>query len=274
VDPQTRHRVLVALGVVEPLLGAAAMVDLLARRTDPWDPAAPMVRKFNPGQPRVPGGEHGGEWTISGALKGFAEKLARAVKGRDALDAPPADFRHGSKRGIDLTPSELKALEDYANDAQRINDQIRRNKMTARTKTTVRQMDRVMARSKLPDDVEVWRGATSGRAIFGDRMDGDLTGFEWDEVTPLSTAADRRVAEEYAGMFDTPEPVLLMRILAPEGTGAVTMSGWGSGSALDEQSEIVLERGLSPRVVTDHGVIDHPRIPAGVRLVDVMLRRG
>jgi len=40
------------------------------------------VRKFNPGQPRVPGGEHGGEWSTTGAIKD-ALKLAGRIDLRE-----------------------------------------------------------------------------------------------------------------------------------------------------------------------------------------------
>ena len=76
-----------------PLLGAQAMTDLLARRADPRDPAAPMVRKFNPGQPRVPGGEHGGEWSATGAIKD-------ALKLAGKIDLDPDENLLGSDKVI------------------------------------------------------------------------------------------------------------------------------------------------------------------------------
>ena len=48
------------------LTGAEAAVRLMARRHDPADPAA--MRHFNPNEPRIPGGPHGGEWGSGGGV--------------------------------------------------------------------------------------------------------------------------------------------------------------------------------------------------------------
>jgi hypothetical protein len=66
-----------------------------------------------------------------------------------------------------------------------------------------------------------------------------------------------------------------MRMLVPEGTGAITVSNWGTGSALfGGQAEVTLERGLSLTVVADHGVAEHPQAPQGIRMIDVMVEGG
>lgn len=133
MDPQTRHRVLVALGVVEPLLGAAAMVDLLARRTDPWDPetdprttqvdpvevlltalaelAAEATRSWDPVKhPRNPKGSSGG-----GRFRSTVDRLKDAIQAHLDGDGDGDPFEGFSreqlrlaakKRGISLERGE------------------------------------------------------------------------------------------------------------------------------------------------------------------------
>lgn len=229
--------------VAQPLLGAMALADLHARRYDPEDPNA--LR-------HLPGKHDQSSHGRPGA-KGLAKKAAKAV------------VKAVTAAGFEKAAKGRKALDAA-------NAQIRRGKMSTRTAAKVRNIDKVMARSKLTEDVEVWRGVTSGRPWFGDRMDGDLAGFEWTEEAFVSTTADRLVAEQYAAMFDTPEPVLLMRVLAPEGTGAVAMTHMGAGGAMGDQAELLVDRNVGMRVATDHGVVEHPQIPQGVRLIDVIVK--
>ena len=69
-----------------PLSGARAAVDLEARRYDPEHVAhdAGMSRKFNPDEPRIPGGPHGGEWGHGGGLAHDVLKLAGRIQlGKD-----------------------------------------------------------------------------------------------------------------------------------------------------------------------------------------------
>jgi hypothetical protein len=196
------------------------------------------------------------------------------IAGRDALLQTPAVAPHAFSHSaptdtLPLTPAQRKALNEYANDAQRINARVRAGNIAGRDATTVRQLDKVMGQSKLQSDVELWRGLSSGRGTFGDRLDGDLTGFEWPEDAYVSTSANRQVAAEFGGAIEADQPAVVMRLVAPEGTGAVTLSDWGSGHAIGGQAEVLLQRGLHMRVIADHGTSPEPGVPAGVRTLDV-----
>lgn len=249
-----------------------ATYDELLRR------AAPFLRAFNPDQERDEKGRFapGSGKEEDGAGDAFNERADSAAKGKAALDAAPADRRGGFQGRRDdalkLTRDEREALDEYGSDAQEINRQIREGDMTSQTEEIVGQIDGVMERSRLEEDALVWRGVTSGDVVFGEGATAaDLTGTRWTEDAFVSTTADRGVAEAFAGMFNPDEPPVVMRMVAPKGVGAVAMSPYdGAGNPLmGGQAELVLERGLSMEVVADHGVVSHPMIPAGVRMVDV-----
>lgn len=211
----------------------------------------------------------------SGGGSDFDDRASSAASDRAALDAAPVDRRasfEGQRDGaLPLTKSQREALDNYASDAQEINAEIRSGEMSPKNAETVAEIDSVMAVSRLESDVVVWRGLSSEQTIFEDTAAGDLTGRSWTESAFVSTSADRRIAENFAGIFTHDQPVVVMRVVAPKGTGAATLSSWGTGSALfGGQAEVLLERGLSMTVAADHGVVPHPMIPGGVRLLDVM----
>lgn len=261
------------------------LVEDIEARPDPWSLPLPLDvgpagrSAWHPAdcvvcQKRHLPGKH--DQLTHGGKGGFEEQIGKAASNQAALDASPADMRgkHEGRRpdAIETTKAERAALDGYSSDAQEINDQIRTGKLTPEHEATVGEIDGVMHRSKLDHDIEVWRGVTDGRSIFGgDDLPGDLTGREWTEKAFVSTSADRRVSEAFGGMFNGKTgPPVLMRVLGREGTGAITLSSWGSGNPLfGGQAEVLLERGLSFRVVADHGVIDHPMLPGGHRTIDV-----
>ncbi len=224
----------------------------------------------------APSGGGGSVGEGSGAPgAGPSDTSSDVVSGREALKQTPAVAPHAFTRDemppdtIELSPGEKKALDVYSNDAQRINDQLRSGEPSVRTERTARQIDHVMDRSPLRSDIEVHRGVTDGEKVFGSRLSGNLAGAEWSETAFVSTTANRRVATEFAGMHGNANPPVVMRITARKGTGAVTMSSWGNGTALGGQAEVLLPRGLKLRVTADHGVNPVEGIDGGARMLDV-----
>jgi hypothetical protein len=120
------------------------------------------------------------------------------------------------------------------------------------------RIDEVMVSSLLARDVVTYRGITSGRRMFGDRLDSDLTGMQWREDAYVSTSAERRQADLFTTDFGGVDAVLL-HVITPAGTGAVQISGSNGGLA-----ELLLDRGHAVEVVADRGVDDR-----GVRRLDV-----
>lgn len=103
----------------------------------------------------------------------------------------------------------------------------------------------LMERSRLQGDVELWRGIQNARPMFGDRLDGDLTGMQWHEAAPMSTSARSTSAKEFSGMSSNG---VHMRVTAHAGVGAVKVSDW------DGEAEVLIQGGRNLRVVADHGV--------------------
>jgi hypothetical protein len=182
----------------------------------------------------------------------YADRLSAAAGGAEALGAAPYGLRKDRPAAFDLTMS--GAVREYTGaEYAAINAHLRGTHMPYGYEAedvlpTIDGLDAAFAGSKLARDVVVWRGMTSA-AMFGDRVDGDLTGLEWREEAFSSTSA----SEAKAKMFATGAAPVVMRVLVPAGTGAVEASGMGL------EAELLLERGLRLRVVADNGVVDGKR---------------
>ncbi|MCX4470463.1 hypothetical protein OOK41_09105 [Micromonospora sp. NBC_01655] len=195
-----------------------------------------------------------------------AERWAAGATGQDALDAVPAGLARRAERGdVVLSRSQRDALREYESSYYAaINGQLRSGEVGPRVRRIVDRLDAGMAASRARRDLAVWRGITNGQRLFGDRLDGDLGGFEWREDAYLSTSAEERVAKDFTYQGAGGANSVVMRLVAPARVGAMHVSGTlGFG-----QAEVLLERGLRLRVVRDRGVS-----PAGYRLLDVEVLR-
>jgi len=185
----------------------------------------------------------------------FDSRLAAALSSQAALDSVPSSFE---EEDPNRTPEQNDALFNYLNAGFiEINRQLRDGQFNPNTRIEewVRGLDSVMDQSHLPHDVQAWRGVSMASRMFGDRLNGDMTGMEWREDAYSSTSTDRTISEDFA--TDGEEPVL-MRLVVPAGTGALRVSG------AEQESEILLERGVRMRVVADRGVDAR-----GIRQLDI-----
>lgn len=197
----------------------------------------------------------------------YESRIERALKGGEALDA----VKVGLPRRGSLDRKQRDALKTYESAwFVVINGFLRRagiveDKEDERTQRDIERIDSAMDKSVLPQDVQTWRGLSSAAKLFGDRLEGNLEGFEWQELAYSSTSALEKVADD----FMVPRPgqrEVKMRVLVRGGTKGVVISLGGLGG----QAEILLERGTHWRVVKDRGV--HPT--KGYRLIDVEVWRG
>lgn len=180
-----------------------------------------------------------------------------AAPERDPLDAAPIDL-YASPRPEALTNRMYRALNGYRDDEYTaVNGQLRGGPETPASTKQVAAIDDAMQASLLSRDVQVFRGLADARSMFGNRVDGDLTGLQWREDGYLSTSTDLGVANRFAedGLRDGSP--MLMQILVPAGTPGVGMSG--------PEAELLVDRGHTISVVRDRGVVD------GVRQVDVQV---
>ncbi len=207
----------------------------------------------------------------------FAERVEAAASGLDAVPVRIGEER-GTRRlewaGAGDPPWDaaqqkemLDALMAYRGSGYRAINGLLRGTLSPSWPASAREeavrhagvLDEVMSHSRLSREVLVWRGSKSGRGVFGDRLSGDLTGFEWVEEAYVSTSAVEEFAVEFAtDLVPLKERTtgLVMRRITPKGTAAVQLSA--------SEAELLLHRGTRMRVVADHGV--HP---GGYRLIDV-----
>ncbi len=190
----------------------------------------------------------------------FAERLAAAVSGAAALLAAPFGLDR-RPRHEDFSPEMSRAVNAYTgSEYAAINKLLRGERLPygyekEDVEPTIDALDAAFARSKLTGDVVVWRGMMNG-ALFGDSLDGDLTGFAWREEGFGSTSALERRALAFAGRSSGKG--IMMRLFVPAGTGAIEASGE------QLEAELLLRRKLKLSVVADHGVN-----PDGIRYMDV-----
>jgi hypothetical protein len=236
-------------------------VAIAASAREIWAGCRYCLNPRHPGPCAKPGSKayekrHGKASSPSG---GGAGGGGLAESEHDVLAAAPAGV---DRRPSGLTAPQRTALRDYQGVMYTgINGQLRRGVIDDPViGRRVKAIDGAMAASPLSRDVTVWRGSRTGQGVFGDRLNGNVTGMRWREDAYVSTSAAKRVAADftYAGTSD--RPGLVMRMKVPRGVGAVQVSGAGVGS----QSELLLQRGLSMRVSKDHGIQ-----PEGYRLLDV-----
>jgi hypothetical protein len=166
-----------------------------------------------------------------------AATLAAAPKDVEADSGP----RKVSKAGT-------AAIERYRGKAfSEINGDLRSGKISAKTRATVDEIDKVHAESKLDEDVVLHRGIGNVEAVFGPAAKKKLTGAEWTEDAFQSTSADPAVAERFTINEDGKRAAAVIKMRVPKGTGAIQLS--------DEryEAEVLLERGLKLRVISDTG---------------------
>lgn len=210
-------------------------------------------------------GKHDQSTHGHGSAKEFNRSASQAATGQAALDAagvglPDPDGTGGKGLG-DLSDQQVRALHYFRGEGYRqVTPALYRGKPRPQVAERISHLDAAMAHSRLDRDVVTYRGVTDIRRLVGARAErGNLTGAKWTDRAFLSTSTERRLAHNFsrkgAAVSDTRPTVL--RYLVPKGSHAVKLS------SSRHESELLLDRGSSFRVVADHGQID------GARYLDV-----
>lgn len=173
-------------------------------------------------------------------------KPAKAMTPEATLAAAPKDAEGTGSRKVDKAGA--AALERYrGKDFTEINGDLRSGKQSAKTKATVEQIDRVHAESKLTEDVVLHRGIGDIDRVFGAAAKKKLTGAEWQDDAFQSTTADPDVADRFTVGEQGRRGAAVMKIRVPKGVGAIQLSDGRY------EAEMLLERGLRMRVISDSG---------------------
>jgi hypothetical protein len=182
-----------------------------------------------------------------------------AKREADALaEARAAVTRGRNRRPVGLTDQQWRAGQQALREYRGIgftgvNSQLRNPLFEPLPQVTrrIERMDAVMAASPLRSDVIVYRGVADVRRVFGPAADGNLAGAQWAEAAYMSTSTRTQLARDFAAPGGAAAGVMEIRVA--RGTGAIELS------ALHDQAELLLQRGLRPRIVEDRGIVNGMR---------------
>lgn len=154
-----------------------------------------------------------------------------------------------------MTQDERTSLQWYnANGHDRINAELRGTapvRDQATLDRTTRNLDSIMARSRLRTEAEVHRGTLLETPEAQQMAARWQPGATFRDNGYVSTTVSRRVAEDFGADVE-PAPgvqTVAMRIRVPPGTSAIYMPTARPLSRADEQ-ELLLNRGLNYRVLS------------------------
>lgn len=196
----------------------------------------------------------------------FEARAAKAATAEKALEAAPLQSSGNKIKGNVPAgwtnaqyESSAEALDDYRGiDYVGINGGLRSGNVDSFAQQRIDGIDRAMAASRLKQDVLVYRGIRSPHKVFGNSWldSSSKAGLTWTDNGYTSTTVDKRVTTE-AGFTDEHDSAL-MRIVVPRGVSAVRLSdmapaGTAALSSISHEAELLLDRGLTFRVVADHG---------------------
>lgn len=193
-----------------------------------------------------------------------------ALEGHAALAAAPIDLNDPKLQvngmvGID---SERDQVQQYKGVGYTPTNQYLREGSGEFLRKNIEKLDAAIAKSKLTADIVTYRGIKDPRAVMGDLIDDDLTDLEWVDDAYLSTSADLRIADRFAGQSSSPDGGMVVNIRAAKGAAMLRLSEFAPADAVltdaSPEAELLGGRGWRMRVVADHG-----KGPDGIRRVDV-----
>lgn len=129
----------------------------------------------------------------------------------------------------------------------------------AKVEESIAKIDELMGRSRLAEDITVYRGVpgTTVKRILGEPGEpGSLVGREFTDKGFASTSADRLQASQFMAGEGFARDGVMLEVRVPQGTGAIQISndsftGRAATAGKTSEREILLDRGLRYRVVSD-----------------------
>lgn len=201
-----------------------------------------ILLRYSEDQERDEQGRFGSGGGGGSSSSSFDTRVAEAAHGpdiRSLTEINPAD------------PDVRQALKNYgAGGGYVANGQLRelngdKESIQGYGREVTDGMDRAFESNALDRDIVVMRGIADPDVTFGGQEVG--VGMEWTDHGYVSTSASSAAAGMFTGADYDATGGVEMRILAPAGTPAI------STSLLGYNNEVVLDRGLSFRVVADRG---------------------
>jgi hypothetical protein len=192
----------------------------------------------------------------------------KPAQGDAALRSAPLDVRDeaGFRSIAPTTPGDqfgpFEAVQRYRGpEFREINDELLAGG-TAEGNPLIAGVDAAMDASPLQTAVQTYRGLSARGFIRESKLslDADLTGATWTNPAYSSTGVDEMIGRGFANKRDGLG--VFMRIVTPEGTKGIAISGG--------EAELLLQRGLTFRVVADHGVEKFGRFEHRVLDVEVI----
>jgi len=256
VGPLTFDRVRFAFGgeVTDVPLGEWNHGDDDAVVASDFDDRTDVALKFDPQQPR----DSNGRWiNVKHGIGAIADAIGEIDVHADAkrrLDGAQSD--RSALRAAPHPPrvAEAGAAMYYGDDYRSIQGTMRRGEpANVRTRRAIDSLHAGFGSAKTQEDIRVYRGAFYGSMVFGHeawRMD-NMSGVTFRDPGFASTTANEDIAKKFASKY-TDEGVL-MRVLVPKDTPAMKLSSW------DDEAEVLLNSGMSYRVIADHGTTDNVR---------------
>jgi 2'-5' RNA ligase len=182
-------------------------------------------------------------------------KASGGKPGNEQKPARPAARKTPAKGALGAAPISASSLRDSDDDAyaaltrysntsfEQVNPALRTGKNLRKYQAEVAVMDSAIKRSPLKRDVVVYRGITNAEQVFGKSGVGKVIA----DKAFLSTSTDRARAARFTELSGyAKETPALITIRAPKGTHAIHMDE-------TNESELLFERGLKLRVVSDSG---------------------
>ncbi|MEV6967580.1 ADP-ribosyltransferase [Hamadaea sp. NPDC051192] len=190
-----------------------------------------------------------GSWSYDDTTAGFGR--ARAAEKEPIRAALQRWATHGGQ--VDETRMAEPPVNRALRGAMPHNDE---------THADVAALDRALELSRIRKKITVYRGVSDGSHILpNDWQTRDLTGLAWSSPGYTPVTGNAATAEVYTGLPE--DRGFAIRLHLPKGAAAVAIRD--DPGAVDDEGEVVLPRGLTFRVIADHGVQgDH-----GIRWLDV-----